>query len=108
MVLEADRAGEPYRTYATVGGNRPGAEPMSSEWKYLGVLTSTTCRSIRRGRCACGSSWLATGEVWIDDVQLYNVLFPLPTYQHESQEKIQFVKLRSGGEIGLRRRPDRR
>jgi hypothetical protein len=92
MMFEADRAGQPYRTYATLGGNRPGAQPLGNEWRYLAFGVNDVPLD-SRGQMRVRFELVGAGEVWIDDVQLYDVLFPLPFYQYESQEKIQFVKL---------------
>jgi hypothetical protein len=41
------------------------------------------------------------GEVWIDDVQLYDLLFPLWFYERSEPEKLEFVKLISAVDSAL-------
>ena len=37
--------------------------------------------------------WTLPGEVWIDEVQLYDLLFPLSFYEKAEQERLELIKL---------------
>ena len=41
------------------------------------------------------------GEIWIDNVQLFDLLFPLPFYERSEPEKLELVKLRSAADNAL-------
>ena len=47
-----------------------------------------------RGKMQIKFELTGTGEVWVDQVQLYDVLFPLPFYDRREPERLELEKLR--------------
>lgn len=94
IVFEADRAGRPYQKFWTVGGNRLNSQPLSSEWGRPFAVGVNDLPLDSKGRMRVRFELTGAGDVWIDEVQLYDVLFPLSFYQFTKEEKLEFVKLR--------------
>jgi hypothetical protein len=92
LVFEADGATKPYRHIATLGGRH--AAPLSNLWGAGGF--AFRCEELpldSRGKMRIKFELTGPGEVWIDNVQLYDVLFPLPFYERSEPEKLELVKL---------------
>jgi hypothetical protein len=47
-----------------------------------------------RGKMQIKFELTGPGEVWIDQVQLYDILFPLAFYDHSQPERLELEKLR--------------
>jgi hypothetical protein len=94
IVFEADRPGRPYRTFWTLGGKRPGAQPLGTVWKLPFAVGVNDLPLDSKGRMRVRFELTGAGDVWIDEAQLYNVLFPLPFYQYTKEEKLELIKLR--------------
>jgi hypothetical protein len=92
MVFEAEREGQPYRTYAVLGGNRPGGQPLRAEWKEF-VFGVKDVPLDSQGKMRIRFELVGSGDVWIDGIELYDVLFPLASYQYTEEERLEFVKL---------------
>jgi hypothetical protein len=93
LVFEADRPGAPYRHVAPLGGGRAGAQPLPRDWGAGFAFRSEDLPLDSRGRMRVKFELAGTGEVWIDNVQLYDLLFPLPFYERSAPEKLELVKL---------------
>jgi hypothetical protein len=91
LVFEADRPGTPYRRFAILGGNRPGAQPLVTEWGSGYAFRSEDLPLDSRGTMRIKFELVGPGTIWIDDVQCYDLLFPLPFYEHAEPEKLQLV-----------------
>ncbi len=94
IIFEADRAGQPYRTFWAVGGQRPNSQPLASAWGRPFAVGVNDLPLDSKGRMRVRFELSGAGDVWIDEVQLYDVLFPLSFYQFTKEEKLEFVKLR--------------
>ena len=93
MVFETNRAGQVYRRFATVGGVRPGAQHLINNWQYLAFGVNDLPLD-SHGRMRIKFELTGTGEVWVDKVQLFDVLFPLAFYEHSQPERLELEKLR--------------
>ena len=95
LVLETDGDTQPYRRFAVVGGDAPDSLPLKNEWQrrpYGFYLTDVPL--VSRGTMRVKFELVGPGEVWIDDVQLYDLLFPMGKiwYEPSEKEKLAFVK----------------
>jgi hypothetical protein len=93
MVIEADRAGKTYRKYATLGGTGRDAPPLGNAWGRPFAFGVNDLPLDSQGRMRVRFELTGAGDVWIDEVQLYDVLFPLSFYGLRQQETLEFVKL---------------
>jgi hypothetical protein len=93
LVFESDDGIQPYRRFATLGGNRPGSQPLGTEWGSGYAFSSSDLPLNSRGKMRVKFELAGPGEIWIDNVQLFDLLFPLPNYEFAQQEKLEFVKL---------------
>jgi hypothetical protein len=92
LVFETEGVGTPYRQLATLGGSHPGAQPLAAQWGYYAFR----CEDLpldSHGRMRVQFELSGKGEVWIDNVELHDVLFPLKFYEHSESEKLELVKL---------------
>jgi hypothetical protein len=93
IVFEADRAGRPCRRYAAVGGPRPNAEQLPNKWKQI-ALGVNDLPLDSQGKMRIKFELTGGGEVWIDQLQLYDVPFSLSFYERSESERLELVKLR--------------
>ncbi len=98
LVFEADGAAKPYRQLTVLGGNRPGATPVAAAWGSGYAFGREDLPLDSRGRMRVKFELSGPGEVWIDNVQLYDLLFPLDFYERSGKEKLEMVKLRSAAD----------
>jgi hypothetical protein len=94
IVFESDRPGRPYRTFWTLGGKRPGAQLLNAAWGLPFAVGVNDLPLDSKGRMRVRFELTGAGDVWIDEAQLYDVLFPLSFYQYTKEEKLELVKLR--------------
>ncbi len=92
MVFETELDGQLYRRYAAVGGNRAQGQPLSADWVYYAFCVGDLPLD-SQGQMRIRFELAGPGEVWIDEVQLYDLLFPLRFYAYSSQERLELVKL---------------
>ncbi len=92
MVFETELDGQLYRRFAAVGGNPARAQPLDAEWVYYAFCVGDLPLD-SHGQMRVRFELTGPGEVWIDDVQLYDLLFPLRFYAYSSQERLELVKL---------------
>jgi len=102
LVFEADGGAKPYRQFATLGGNYPGARPLTSDWGSGYAFRREDLPLDSRGKMRVKFELTGPGEVWIDNVQLYDLLFPLKFYERSEAERLEFVKLISSADSALR------
>ena len=108
LVFETDGATKPYRQFATLGGHSLATAPTRN-----GAWAATRFRSEdlpldSRGTMRIKFELIGPGEVWIDNVQLYDLLFPLQFLRAEraGEARTGETKNRDGRCIG--KRPVRR
>ena len=72
---------------------RPGAQHLTKEWQNLASGVNDLPLD-SHGKMQIKFELTGTGEVWVDQVQLFDVLFPLPFYEHSQPERLELEKLR--------------
>ena len=92
MVVEAEREKRAYRWSTIVGGPRPGAHPFSEQWGQYPILVNALPLQ-SRGQMRIRFELSGAGEVWIDEINAYDLLFPLQFYRDGKPEYWEFVKL---------------
>ncbi len=101
LVFEADGVSQPYRQFNVLGGNRPGATPLTAAWGSGYAFRREDLPLDSRGRMRIKFELTGPGEVWIDNVQLFDLLFPLYFYERSEPEKLELVKLISAADNAL-------
>ncbi len=100
LVFETEGA-KPFRKFATLGGNGSAATPIASDWGSGFLFRSEDLPLDSRGKMRVKFELTGPGELWIDNVQLYDLLFPLPYYDRGEAERLEFVKLISSAKSAL-------
>ena len=91
IVLETD--GKPtYRRVGVVGGSLPRARPLAQEWEEI-VMDAPDLPLNSDGVMHLRFELVGPGRVWIDDVQLYNLLFPLDFHQQYTKQRFALFKI---------------
>jgi hypothetical protein len=101
LVFEADGGAKPFRQFAALGGNGPAAKPISGDWGGGFLFRSEDLPLDSHGKMRVKFELTGPGEVWIDSVQLYDLLFPLPYYNRGEAERLKFVQLISSAKSSL-------
>jgi len=87
LAIEGRLDGRTYYRFATVGGGK-GASPLSTQWTQywfqIDDLPTTGLHDLR-----VGFDLMGAGEVWLDDVQLFDLWF----YDNERDEMIKNIGL---------------
>jgi hypothetical protein len=91
MVVEAECEQRTYRWSTLVGGARPGAHPLGEEWAPYPILVNALPLD-SRGQMRVRFELTGAGEVWIDRISAYDLLFPLDFYRDAKAEYLEFVK----------------
>ena len=104
-MFEADGAGTPYRQFATLGGGsrRSATARQRVGWGY--AFRSEDLPLDSRGQMRVKFELAGAGEVWIDNVQLYDLLFPLKFYEHSRAGEAGVGETDSRGRQRAGRRP---
>ncbi len=92
MAFEAQSAGQAYRRAFIVGGSQPGTQRLEAEWRPYAILVDDLPLD-SNGRMRVRFELVGAGEVWLDNVILYDLLFPLKFYQNAQAEIKQFFIL---------------
>jgi hypothetical protein len=90
MVFETTHAGPVYRRAFVVGGAQSPAQRLGEQWRAYAILVDDLPLD-SQGRMRVGFELTGPGEVWLDNVKLYDLLFPLKFYQQshpQAQEQI--------------------
>jgi hypothetical protein len=103
LVFETDGVTKSFRQFATLGGDGPAARPIASDWGGGFLFRSEDLPLDSRGTMRVKFELTGPGELWIDNVQLYDLLFPLPYYNRGEAERLEFVKLISSAKSALER-----
>jgi hypothetical protein len=96
MTIEAVGPGHRYRSSKPIqlANAGPGANtPNGSEWAPMPILVNDLPLELQ-GDIRVRFEMTGPGEVWLDDVQLYDLLFPLKWYKFEKAENLELAKLR--------------
>jgi hypothetical protein len=100
LVFETDGETKPHRQFATLGG--PRSQPLNTQWGLGGyAFPSKDLPFDSRGTMRIKFELTGPGEVWIDNLQLYDVLFPLNFYERSEPEKLELVKLKTATDNSL-------
>ena len=83
LVFETDDSAKPYRQFATLGGNGPAARPIAGDWGGGFLFRSEDLPLDSRGKMRVKFELAGPGEVWIDNVQLYDLLVPAQVLRAE-------------------------
>jgi hypothetical protein len=92
MVIEVDRPGRPYRRAVVIGGNQAPPYDLSEQWRAYPLLVNDLPLD-SSGQMRVKFEMIAPGEVWLDEIQTYPLLFPLSFYSWQQLEQLQLVKL---------------
>lgn len=101
LVFEIEGQPTRYRQYSVLGGERPGAVPITADWGTGFAFGQDDLPLDSRARMRIKFELTGPGEIWIDNVQLYSLLFPLYYYGPGSKERLQLVKRRAEAESEL-------
>jgi hypothetical protein len=88
MVIESNNAAHRYRRSQPV---QPHAD--DGQWKLEPILVNDLPLELR-GDLRLRFEMTGPGEVWLDAVTLYDLLFPLKWYKHEDAELVEFAILK--------------
>jgi hypothetical protein len=93
MVFETDRTGQVYRRFAKVSGSPTDPKHLTKDWQYPAFGVNDLPLD-SHGQMRIKFELTGAGEVWIDQVQLFDVLFPLSFYEHREPERLVLEQLR--------------
>jgi hypothetical protein len=100
MILQADRERQVYRRWVRIGGQHPDAFPLEEQWRNYPILVNNLpLQSGEKMRVQFELS--GAGEIWIDEIKTYDLLFTLPFYKDGNAEYWEFVKLRTSTQVDL-------
>lgn len=97
LVFESDQPHNNYRRYATVSGDPRAAQHLDSQWRYYAFGVNDLPLD-SQGRMQVKFELTGPGEIWVDEVQLFDLLFPLSFYENSEREKLELVKLKLAAE----------
>ena len=84
MVVEAEREKRAYRWSTFVGGSKPGAHALGEQWGPYPILVDALPLQ-SSGQMRVRFELTGAGEVWIDEIKTYDLLFPLPILSQSRQ-----------------------
>jgi hypothetical protein len=102
MVVEAERENRSYRWSTVVGGARPGAHPLGEQWAPYPILVNALPLQ-SRGQMRVRFELTGAGEVWIDEIRAYDLLFPLDFYRDAKAENWEFVQMMEAAEVDFKK-----
>jgi hypothetical protein len=96
LVLEVGEGERAYRRFATV--KKAGIERADNSWggRPLAILVDDLPLD-SRSRMRIKFELTGPGEVWLDNVKLHDLLFPLQWYANSQAEILQLIKLIDAG-----------
>jgi hypothetical protein len=101
LVLEVEREGASYRQLAVIGG--PAArQSLSDQWQHCGFFVRDLPLD-SQSQMRVKFEMLGPGDVWIDDVVLYDLLFPFPQneYKYSLAENKELVILVTAAQLAV-------
>lgn len=84
LVVDVDRDGQPYRRAARV--------PADGEWGKPFAISVPDMPLQSRGQMRIAFELTGRGEIWLDNVKLYNLLFPLTFYSGSQGDCLQLTQ----------------
>jgi hypothetical protein len=94
MIIETKHDGQLYRRSAIIA---PAAGAAAEQWQSKAILVNDLPLEVR-GDMRILFVMTGPGEVWLDGVTLYDLLFPLKFYKFEEAEILQFVQLKNAAQ----------
>ena len=89
MTIEADGAEYGSRSIS-VGGPDPNAYPLTDQWRPYPLLVNDLPLK-PHGKMRIKFQFVGPGEVWLDEVKTYDLLFPLSFYKSAPKELLRFI-----------------
>ncbi len=101
MVLQTEGGETSYRNSAAVGPRQAG-QPLGNQWQHNGFWVQDLPLD-SQGKMRVKFELDGAGEVWIDDVVLYELLFPFSDHEYENStaEKTKLLLLRNALQTSL-------
>jgi hypothetical protein len=95
IVFAANHEGQEYRRAFIVGGPQPGSQRLEPQWRPYAILVNDLPLDFN-GRMRVRFELTGPGEIWLDNVKLYDVLCSLGYYPKAQAEIKQFLILLHG------------
>jgi hypothetical protein len=92
IVFESIDPGRQYRRSFIVGGAQSGSQRLEPEWRPYAILVNDAPAGVD-ARMRVSFELTGPGEVWLDNIKLYDLLFPLKFYPNSSAEIKQLMIL---------------
>jgi hypothetical protein len=92
MIIEADQPGRKYRRAVLVGGTQAPPYDLSEQWRAYPLLVNDLPLE-SNSQMRIKFEMIAPGEVWLDEISTYPLLFPLSFYSWQQPERLELVKL---------------
>jgi hypothetical protein len=89
MVLEADGLNYGSRSVA-IGGPDPHAYPLTDQWRAYPILVNDLPLK-SDGQMRIKFQLSGPGEIWLDEVKTYDLLFPLSFYKYSQSERLRII-----------------
>jgi hypothetical protein len=97
IVIAAEDDGTEYRRSFVVGGTQAGTQRLEPQWRPFAILVNDLPLETQK-RMRVRFELIGPGEVWLDNVKLYDLLFPLKFYPNAQTEIKQFLILTKAAE----------
>ncbi len=101
LEFEVDAASAPIRQFTVLGGSRPGATPLNTAWGSGYAFQGENLPMDSHGKMRIKFELRGPGEVWIDNVQLFDLLFPFAFYELSEPEKLKLVQMITAADNAL-------
>jgi hypothetical protein len=92
IVFAANHDGQEYRRAFIVGGGQPGSQRLEPQWRPYAILVNDLPLD-DHGRMRVRFELTGPGEIWLDNVKLYDLLCSLGYYPKAQAEIKQFLIL---------------
>ncbi len=92
MIIEADQPGRPYRRAVLVGAAQASPYDLTEQWRAYPLLVNDLPLD-SNAQMRIKFEMIAPGEVWLDEIKTYPLLFPLNFYSWQEPERLQLAKL---------------
>jgi hypothetical protein len=93
VVVETLDDKQAYRRAAIIAPANAAENVPPGQWQHKAIVVNDLPLE-SRGKMRLRFELTGPGEVWLDSVKLYDLLFPLKFYPLEAAENLQFVQLR--------------
>jgi hypothetical protein len=92
IIFAADHSGHEYRRSFIVGGAQTDGQRLESNWRPYAILVNDLPLDMH-GEMRIRFELSGPGEIWLDNIKLYDLLFPLKFYPDAQAEIKQFFIL---------------